>query len=217
MEPVQGEGGIIPGKPEYIKAVRQLCDEKNILLLFDEVQCGIGRVGELYAHQLYGVEPDAFSLAKALGNGLPIGAFLVTHKFADILVGTHASTFGGNAVSAAAAIAVIDTIKKDNILEHVKKIGDYLQNRLREITAGYDFVQEVRGKGLMIGVVLDSSAAPLQKILMKYNLITLTAGETVLRLVPPLIITEKECEEALAAIEKGLKEFSDLKREESKI
>lgn len=218
MEPVQGEGGIIPGKPEYIKAVRQLCDEKNILLLFDEVQCGIGRVGELYAHQLYGVEPDAFSLAKALGNGLPIGAFLVTHKYADILtVGTHASTFGGNAVSAAAAIAVIDTIKKDNILEHVKKIGDYLQNRLREITAGYDFVQEVRGKGLMIGVVLDSSAAPLQKILMKYNLITLTAGETVLRLVPPLIITEKECEEALAAIEKGLKEFSDLKREESKI
>jgi len=212
MEPLQGEGGIIPGDKEYLKQVRELCNEKNLMLLFDEVQCGMGRMGTLFAHQSFGVVPDAFSMAKALGNGFPIGAFAVRTPFTDVLApGTHASTFGGTALASAAALATLETIESEHVLDNVNKMSEFLFSELKRITKPYSFVKDVRGKGLMIGIVLDSSAAPLQELLFKYDLITLTAGETVLRLLPPLIITREQCQCALNAIEQALAEFAAQK------
>ena len=214
LEPVQGEGGVIPAAAGYLQELRTLCDEHNLLLLFDEIQCGMGRTGTLFAHQGYGVTPDAFSLAKALGNGLPIGAFLVAAKYSDVFSpGTHGSTFGGNAVAAAAALAVLDEMTAPGFLENVAALGSFITCRLQQLVNKYDFVREVRGRGMMIGVVLDSSAAPLQDILLKEGLITLTAGENVLRLLPPLILTEGECAEALMKIEKGCETFARLRLE----
>ncbi|MEA4862076.1 MAG: aspartate aminotransferase family protein [Victivallaceae bacterium] len=217
LEPLQGEGGIIPADLEYLKKVRALCDERNVLLLFDEVQCGIGRMGTLFAHQSFGVKPDAFSMAKALANGFPMGAFMVARKYADTLtVGTHASTFGGTALAAAAALATLGAIEDEHVLDNVNKQSEYLFAGLRRIAAPYAFVKDVRGKGLMIGVVLDVPAAGLQKILFDYDLITLTAGETVLRLLPPLNISREQCDTALAAIEKGLAAFAAQRKEQEK-
>ena len=214
LEPVQGEGGIIPAAPGYLQEVRSLCNEHNILLLFDEIQCGMGRMGTLFAHQSYGVVPDAFSLAKALGNGLPIGAFLVSSKYAGVFTpGTHGSTFGGNAVAAAAALAVLGVMTAPGFLDNVTALGSFITCRLQQLVNKYDFVHEIRGRGMMIGVVLDSPAAPLQEILLKEGLITLTAGENVLRLLPPLTLTEGECAEALLKMEKGCEAFARLRLE----
>ncbi len=209
LEPVQGEGGILPADMDYLKKVRQLCDEKNILLLFDEVQCGMGRIGTIYAHQAFGVEPDAFSMAKAIANGLPMGAFMVSRKYADTLqVGMHASTFGGTPLVSAAALAVQEAIDEENILENCREQGAYIMERLAEIVKPYKFVSGVRGMGLMIGVVLDHPAGALSALLLKYNLVTLTAGETVLRLLPPLTLTRAEADEGLEAIAAGLAEYA---------
>ncbi len=209
LEPVQGEGGILPADMDYLKKVRQLCDEKNILLLFDEVQCGMGRIGTIYAHQAFGVEPDAFSMAKAIANGLPMGAFMVSRKYADTLqVGMHASTFGGTPLVSAAALAVQEAIDEENILENCREQGAYIMERLAEIVKPYKFVSGVRGMGLMIGVVLDHPAGALSALLLKYNLVTLTAGETVLRLLPPLTLTRDEADEGLEAIATGLAEYA---------
>ena len=172
LEPVQGEGGILPADVEYLKKVRALCDEKDILLLFDEVQCGMGRIGTLYAYQSFGVEPDALSMAKAIANGLPMGAFIVRRKHAGVLTpGTHASTFGGTPLVSAAALAVQEAIEEENILENCRAQGAYLMEKLGEITRDYPFVQGVRGKGLMIGIVLDRPAGALAGILLKKQLI----------------------------------------------
>ncbi len=217
LEPVQGEGGILPADPEYLRAVRALCDEKKLLLLFDEVQCGMGRIGTRYAWQSFGVEPDAFSLAKAIANGLPMGAFIVKRKYADTLtVGMHASTFGGTALVSAAALAVQEAFDREGVLQNCRTQGEYLRKRLAEIAAPYKFVRGVRGMGLMIGVVLDRSAAPLAGILLKHQLVVLTAGENVLRLLPPLTITRKDADEALEKIAAGLAEWSVQLNEEGK-
>ena len=210
LEIVQGEGGILPADGEYLRKVRALCDEKDILMLCDEVQCGMGRTGTLFAWQGVGVEPDAFSMAKALANGLPMGGFIVKRKFTDVLTpGTHASTFGGTPLASAAALAVQQVFEEENVLENCRTQGAYMIARLREITARYGFVKTVRGRGLMIGVVLDHPAAALSKLLMEKNLVTLTAGETVLRLLPPLILTRQEADEGLAIIESGLAEYAE--------
>lgn len=209
VEPVQGEGGILPADPGYLKAVRALCDEKNLLLLFDEVQCGMGRTGYLFAWQGFGVEPDAFSMAKAIANGLPMGAFIVKRKYANVLtVGEHASTFGGTPLVSAAALAVQEVIERDHVLENCRTQGEYLMRELARIAKPYKFFKAVRGRGLMIGVVLDRPAAPLSAILLKHKLITLTAGETVLRLLPPLIITRAEADAAVERIAAGLADFA---------
>ncbi|MBO5763601.1 MAG: acetylornithine transaminase, partial [Lentisphaeria bacterium] len=209
LEPVQGEGGILPADVEYLKKVRALCDEKDILLLFDEVQCGMGRIGTLYAYQSFGVEPDALSMAKAIANGLPMGAFIVRRKHAGVLTpGTHASTFGGTPLVSAAALAVQEAIEEENILENCRAQGAYLMEKLGEITRDYPYVQGVRGKGLMIGIVLDRPAGALAGILLKKQLVVLTAGETVLRLLPPLVITRAEADEALTIIAEGLQEYA---------
>ena len=209
LEPVQGEGGILPADPGYLRQVRELCNEKNLLLLFDEVQCGMGRIGTLYAWQSFGVQPDAFSMAKALANGLPMGAFIVSRKYANILtVGEHASTFGGTPLVSAAALAVQEVFEKENILDNCCKQGEYLMRELGKLVRNYKFVKSVRGKGLMIGVVLDRPAGALSAAILKHKLITLTAGETVLRLLPPLNITREEADLALERIAAGLKDYA---------
>ena len=209
LEPVQGEGGILPADPGYLRQVRQLCDEKNLMLLFDEVQCGMGRLGTLYAWQSFGVEPDAFSMAKALANGLPMGAMVIARKYATVLkAGEHASTFGGTPLVSAAALAVQEVFEKENILDNVCKQGEYLMRELGKITREYKFVKAVRGKGLMIGVVLDRPAGALAAAILKHNLITLTAGETVLRLLPALNLTREDADLALERIAAGLRDYA---------
>ena len=215
LEPVQGEGGILPADREYLRQVRALCDEKNLLLLFDEVQCGMGRIGTRFAWQSFGVEPDAFSMAKAIANGLPMGGFIVQRKYADTLtVGTHASTFGGTPLVSAAALAVQEAFDQDGVLENCVEQGNYLRAKLAELGKKYSFVKEVRGMGLMIGVVLDREAATLAGLLLKRNLVVLTAGETVLRLLPPLVITRQEADLGLEKIAAGLEELDRLIKEE---
>ncbi len=207
IEPIQGEGGVIPADKDFLLKVRELCNEKDILLLFDEVQCGIGRTGVFYAHQNYGVIPDAMALAKGLGNGFPIGALLTTAKYANVLVpGTHASTFGGNPLACAAAIATTETILNDGVLENCQKLGDYFFSKLKEMQKEIPAIKEVRGKGLMIGIVLDKPLGDLLKLLQKEGLLALPAGETVLRLLPPLVITKEEADIGLNIILKILGE-----------
>lgn len=209
LEPIQGEGGVLPANPDYLKAVRALCDQQNILLLFDEVQCGMGRTGEFYAFQSYGVTPDALSMAKAMANGLPMGAFLVARKYSDVLhTGDHGSTFGGNPLAAAAALAVQEVFDHENVLENCRKLGAYLVEQLKRITAEYDFVKDVRGRGLMLGVVLDCAPKALAQAAMKQGLITLCAGENVLRLLPPLNVTKAEADCALEKLAAALKNFA---------
>ena len=211
LEMVQGEGGICPADVEYLQKVRALCDEKDILMLSDEVQCGMGRIGTRFAFQHFGVIPDAVSMAKAIANGMPMGGFMARAKFAKLLVpGTHASTFGGTPLACAAALAVQEAFDKDGVLENCREVGAYLKGKLAEFVGKYSFVQGVRGQGLMLGLVLDRPAGPLSALLLKRNLVTLTAGETVLRLLPPLTITKDDADAAVAIIAEGLAEFAAM-------
>ena len=214
LEPVQGEGGILPADREYLKQVRALCDEKGVLLLFDEVQCGMGRIGTRFAWQSFGVEPDAFSMAKALANGLPMGGFIVQRKYADTLtVGSHASTFGGTPLVSAAALAVQEAFDREHVLENCRTQGAFLKEQLAKVGRQYPFVKEVRGMGMMIGVVLDREAATLAGLCLKRNLVVLTAGETVLRLLPPLNLTRAEAEEGVRRIGGALEELNAVIQE----
>ena len=216
LEMVQGEGGVIPADVEYLKQVRALCDEKDLLMLCDEVQCGMGRLGTRFAFQSFGVAPDAVSMAKGIANGVPMGAVLARRKFADLLtVGTHGTTFGGTALAAAAALAVQETFDKDKVLENCSAMGAYLAERLAAVGKKYSFVKGVRGKGLMIGLVLECEAAPVQKLMQKRNLLVLTAGECVVRFVPPLIVTREEIDRAVAIVDEALAEF-DTERKNGK-
>ncbi len=208
LEPVQGEGGILPADREYLKQVRELCDQEGILLLFDEVQAGMGRIGTRYAWQSFGVEPDAFSMAKGIANGLPMGAFITKRKYAGTMtVGTHASTFGGTPLVSAAALAVQEAFDNENVLENCREQGEFIRTQLSEIGKKYPFVKQVRGMGLMIGVVLDREAATLAGLCLKRQLVVLTAGETVLRLLPPLNLTRAEAEEGVRKIGEALEEL----------
>lgn len=208
IEPVQGEGGVVPAEKEFLTAARKLCDKHEILLLFDEVQCGMGRTGKFFAWQQYEIEPDVVSLAKALGNGFPIGAFIVKEKYRDVLgVGTHASTFGGTPLACAAATAVIDTIEKENILASCSENSKYIFSKLNNLKDKFASICEVRGMGLMIGIVLDKPAAELRKITEDNGLLTLTAGENILRLLPPLNISKEEIDIAINTIKKAFEKF----------
>ncbi|OGV47031.1 MAG: hypothetical protein A2017_18325 [Lentisphaerae bacterium GWF2_44_16] len=211
LEPVQGEGGIIPAHPDYLRAVRQFCTEKGILLMFDEVQCGMGRTGYFYAYQGYGVEPDALSLAKALGNGYPIGAFIVRREFVGTFTaGTHASTFGGSPLACAAACAVIDTMHKEKVLANCIKQGRYLRQKLEELKSKHSCILEIRIRGLMAGAVLEFPAKNILNLLRDAGLIALSAGENVLRLLPPLNVSSAEIDSAVQIIDTTL---SGLKKQ----
>lgn len=198
LEAVQGEGGVTPATEEFITAVRALCDEKNLLMICDEVQSGIGRTGTWFAWQGYSVKPDLFTCAKALGGGLPIGALVSNEKLADVFTtSAHASTFGGNPVCAAAASAVINVIEKEGLLENAKVMGDKFKEALESFVDKYDQILEVRGKGLMLGMVTERDPKEILAAFKEQGILALTAGGNVVRFLPPLTITEGDLEEVI--------------------
>ncbi len=209
LEPLQGEGGVRPGDVAYFQALREICDDTGILLIFDEVQVGMGRSGHYWGYEHLGVEPDIFTSAKGLGGGIPIGAMLCK-KFCDIFQpGDHASTFGGNPFACAAALTVCQTIETENILENVQARGEQLRSGLKAIAAKYpNHITEVRGWGLINGMELQANSeltAPvIVKAAIEEGVLLVPAGPKVIRFVPPLIVTEGEIEQALAAVEKAM-------------
>ncbi len=205
LEAVQGEGGVTPATDDFMKGVRALCDEKNLLMICDEVQSGMGRTGTWFAWQGYDVKPDLFTLAKALGGGLPMGALVSNAKLADVFTrSSHASTFGGNPVAAAAALAVIQVIEEEGLLEKATQIGELLKAALQQFVDQYDKLLEVRGKGLMLGLVVDGDAKPIVEALEAQGLLALTAGHNVVRMLPPLVLKESDLEEAVDMISDAL-------------
>ena len=194
METIQGEGGIYPATEEFIKGVRALCDEHDALLMLDEIQCGMGRSGEMFAWQGYGVKPDVMTSAKALGNGVPIGVFLACGKAATAMVpGDHGTTYGGNPLVCAAANAVLDVFKKKDIVSHVKEVGAYLYEKLDELVAEYDCVIAHRGKGLIQGLEFNSAVGPVvTNALLEQHLVLISAGANIIRFVPPLVIEKAD-------------------------
>ena len=196
LEAVQGEGGVTPATDEFIKGVRALCDERNLLMICDEVQAGMGRTGTWFAWQGYDVKPDLFTCAKALGGGLPLGALVSNAKLADVLSApSHASTFGGNPVAAAAALAVIDVIESEKLLDHVAEVGALFREALQSFVDKYDKVLEVRGKGLMLGLVVDADAGEVVEALQAQGVLALTAGSNVVRFLPPLVLKAETLED----------------------
>ena len=208
LEPVQGEGGIYPADEAFLKGVRQLCDENDILLIFDEIQCGMGRCGSMFAWQGYGVKPDIMAMAKAIGNGVPVGAFAMTEKVAEksLVPGDHGTTYGGNPFVCAAVKAVLDIFEEENIIDHVNAVGRYLEEKLDALVGKSDFVETRRGKGLMQGLVLKKPVTDVIKKAMEQGLIAISASGNVLRLVPPLTITERHVDEMILKLEKALAE-----------
>ena len=201
LEAVQGEGGVTPATDEFMKGVRALCDEKNLIMICDEVQCGMGRTGTWFAWQGYDVKPDLFTCAKALADGIPMGALVSNAKFADVFtLSAHASTFGGNPVAAAAANAVISVIEEEELLENATKVGNLLREALQGLVDKYDKLLEVRGKGMMIGLVVDGDAAPIIAELRQQSILALSAGKNVVRFLPPLTLDEEDLEDAVDMI-----------------
>ncbi|GAB6098799.1 acetylornithine transaminase [Halanaerocella petrolearia] len=211
VEPIQGEGGVNPANKEYLAGLRELCDQQDILLIFDEVQTGIGRTGELFAYQNYGVEPDIFTSAKALGNGVPISAILAKGEVANAFEpGDHASTFGGNPLACRAAYATLEKILEPEFLTQAQKVGDYFKEELLKLNDKYQFVEEVRGKGLMLGVTLTSDVVAKDVMQQAFNkqILILTAGQNTLRFLPPLIINQEHVTKVVKNLDQILKELS---------
>ena len=205
LEAVQGEGGVTPASDEFIKGVRALCDEKNLIMICDEVQSGIGRTGTWFAWQGYDVKPDLFTCAKALADGIPMGALVSNAKFADVFtVSSHASTFGGNPVAAAAALAVIEVIESEGLLAKAAEIGKLFKEALQGFVDQYDKLLEVRGKGMMLGLVVDGDPKEVVEALKAQGLLALTAGGNVVRFLPPLVLKEDDLEEAIDMISDAL-------------
>lgn len=205
LEAVQGEGGVTPATDEFMKGVRALCDEKNLLMIVDEVQAGMGRTGTWFAWQGYDVKPDLFTCAKAIAGGLPMGALVSNAKLADTFgASAHASTFGGNPVAAAAALAVIGVIEEEKLLENATKVGGLLKEALQGFVDKYDKLLEVRGKGMMLGLVVDGEAKDIVEALKGQGLLALTAGKNVVRFLPPLMLGEDDLEDAVDMISDAL-------------
>lgn len=210
LETVQGEGGIYPADPEFLKGVEKLCHEKDILLILDEIQCGMGRTGELFAWQAYGVKPDVMTVAKALGCGVPVGAFVLNEKTAknSLVPGDHGTTYGGNPLACAAVSKVFDLFEEKKILEHVRQITPYLEKKLDELAEKHSCIAARRGKGLMQGLVI--TGFPVGQLVTKAiekGLFVISAGSDVLRLVPPLIIEEKHVDEMISKLENAIEEL----------
>jgi len=205
LEPVQGEGGVCRPDPEYLKAVRHLCEKTGTLLIFDEIQTGIGRTGKLFAYQHFGIEPDIMTLAKALANGLPIGAMLAREPVAEAFgYGAHASTFGGGPVITTAALAVLKLIQEGKIVKHCSEIGSYFINRLQELKIKYGVVEEVRGLGLLLGLKLKVAGAPIVTACMENGFLINCVQNNILRFIPPLIIGKKEIDDLIRCLDKIL-------------
>jgi acetylornithine/succinyldiaminopimelate/putrescine aminotransferase len=205
FEPIQCEGGINIAGKEYMQAVRKLCDEKDIVMILDEVQTGMGRTGEMFCYQLYGITPDVMTLAKAIGGGVPIGACVARGKFADVLTpGTHASTFGGSPLVSAAALAVFDAIKKEKLLQNTKKMGAYLAGKLEGLKKKYHFVKEIRAIGLVIGMELNIKGDDIYQKCLEEGLLINCTQETVLRIMPPMTVNKKEIDKAVSILDRVL-------------
>ncbi len=202
FETVQGEGGIYPATQEFMEQVKKLCEEKDILLILDEIQCGMGRTGSFFAWQRYGIKPDIMTTAKALGCGVPVGAFLMTEKVgqASLVAGDHGTTYGGNPLACAAISKVLDLFEENNIIEHVGKIGAYLQAELEKLVEEYDCIETSRGVGLMQGLVFKVPVGDIIKKALDKGLVLINAGTNIIRFVPPLIITEKHVDDMIAIL-----------------
>ena len=199
FETVQGEGGIYPATEEFMKQVKKLCEERDILMILDEIQCGMGRCGEYYAWQRYGIKPDIMTSAKALGCGVPVGAFMMTEKVAahSLTSGDHGTTYGGNPLAGAAINAVLDLFEENHIIEHVNQIGDYLAKRLDDLVDKYDFITERRGVKLMQGLVFDRPVGDIIGKALEKGLILINAGPNIIRFVPPLVIEEEHVDKMI--------------------
>lgn len=206
FETVQGEGGIYPAREEFLKKVRALCDERDILLILDEIQCGMGRCGFMYAWQKYGVKPDIMTTAKALGCGVPVGAFLMTEKVGShsLVSGDHGTTYGGNPLAGAAVNAVFDLYEENHVLENVNRVGAYLEETLDALAQKYEFIVERRGLGLMQGLVFDRPVGDVITKALDRGLILINAGANIIRFVPPLVISKENVDEMLGILESCL-------------
>lgn len=205
VEAVQGEGGIYPADPEFLQGIRELCDRHDIMMICDEIQCGMGRTGRMFAYQHYGIQPDIVTMAKGIGNGMTVGAFATTARIAEALVpGDHGTTFGGNPLAAAAVSATLDSFRERDILKHVEEVGEYLGRRLQEITVRKDRAKETRGLGLMRGLELTEEAGPYVLKALERGVIFMSAGANVIRFVPPLVITKDHVDEMTAVLEEIL-------------
>lgn len=209
LETIQGEGGVWPAEEDFLKKIRALCDEKDILLILDEIQCGMGRSGAMFAWQKYGVKPDIMTTAKALGCGVPVGAFLMTEKVGQnsLVAGDHGTTYGGNPFVCAAICKVLDLFEKNHIIENVKAVGSYLEMRLDELAEKYDFINTRRGTGLMQGLVFDIPVNGILSKTLDKGLILINAGANIIRFVPPLVITKEDVDEMISILDACLAEI----------
>ncbi|WP_394295980.1 acetylornithine transaminase [Methanothermococcus okinawensis] len=210
LEPVQGEGGIHVADKDYLKGVRELCDDTNIVLIFDEVQCGMGRTGKMFACENYNIKPDIMTLAKALGGGFPIGATLAKEKIADAFTpGAHGTTFGGNPLACASAYASVSII--ENLLENAQKMGEYFTNKLKALKDKYPFIKEVRGLGLMVGMELSFNGGDIVKKMLEKGYLINCTSDTVLRFLPPLIVKKEHIDELVNALDEVFSEMNKNK------
>ena len=208
FETVQGEGGIYPAKEEFMKKIKALCEEKDILLILDEIQCGMGRCGSMYAWQKYGVKPDIMTTAKALGCGVPVGAFLMTEKVAQHsrTSGDHGTTYGGNPLAAAAINVVLDLFGENHIIDNVQKTGAYLEEKLNELADKYDVIETRRGIGMMQGLVFKVPVGPVIHKALEKGLILINAGTDIIRFVPPLVITKEDVDQMISILTQSIDE-----------
>ena len=207
LEPLQGEGGINPGTTEFLQGVRQLCDENGILLIADEIQCGMARTGKMFAWQISGVKPDIMTMAKAIGNGVPVGAFAMTEEVAkySLAPGDHGTTYGGNPLACTAVAKVVEIFEKRNILAHVNEMGAYLRARLEELQAqSGGRITELRGLGLIQGIRLNGPVGEVTKKALSRGLIIISARADVIRLVPPLIVEKEQIDEMVSIVKECL-------------
>ena len=208
LEPVQGEGGVFPATEEFLKKLRALCDEKDILLIFDEIQCGMGRTGYMYAWQRFGVKPDIMTTAKALGCGVPVGAFLLSGKVAEhsLVAGDHGTTYGGNPLATAAVSKVFDLFEEEKVIENVQDVAPYLEEKLDELAAEYDCIETRRGVGLMQGLVFKCPVGAIINKALEKGLILINAGANIIRFVPPLVITKENVDEMIQILSPCIEE-----------
>jgi acetylornithine/N-succinyldiaminopimelate aminotransferase len=209
VEPIQGEGGVRPASMEFIQGLRTLADEKDLMLVLDEVQSGVGRTGKLFAYEHYGIEPDILASAKGIGGGFPLGACLATERAASgMVIGTHGSTYGGNPLAMAAGQAVLDVIDNEAFLEHVSRMGERLRGALEQLVPNYDHLFEgVRGMGLMLGVRMKSDSRAFVTYLREHGLLTVAAGDNVMRIVPPLVIEEEHIAEFIEKLSAAARSY----------
>jgi acetylornithine/N-succinyldiaminopimelate aminotransferase len=213
VETVQGEGGMTAGTPEFIKGLRKACDEHGMLLILDEIQCGYGRTGKFFAYEHYGIEPDIMTVAKGIGGGFPLGACLATEEAAKGMVfGTHGSTYGGNPLAMAAGMAILDVMLEPGFFEHVARMGERLRSAFEQLLPNHDHLfEEIRGKGLMLGIKLKDPAVPREFVAHlrdNHGLLTVAAGENVFRVLPPLVIDEQHIAECIERLSEGARSFA---------